>query len=124
VPATRKSTVRRIPRRVQQYLDHARRHGPEEILETAEFDEDLTDEEWGDLWQRMHRWTERYRWNEKTRKWEDKPAAKPIICEGCGEIIPPSQINNNGRRRKYHDNNGVCKQLAYRKRQAREASFR
>jgi len=118
-----RSKPRRIPRRVQQYLDHARRYGPEGILETAEEDEDLTDEEWEDLWHRMQNWASKYVWNAKTRKWEDKPAAKPVYCEGCGEVIPPEQINEGGRRRKYHDNNGVCKQLAYRKRQARNASF-
>lgn len=105
-----------VPRRVLSYLNHAKRNGPDCVLETAEEDEDLTDEEWEILWQRMTNWDLKYKWDPKTRKWIEKQAPKPILCEGCGEPIPPEQMVEGGRPRKFHDNNGRCKQLAYRKR--------
>jgi hypothetical protein len=111
--------VPRIPRAVQKYLDTARKYGPDQVLETAEEDEDLTDDEYNDLWYRMEAWNKKWKWNEKTRKWEEKKPPKPVICEGCGKEIPPEQMNEGGRKRRFHNNGNVCKQLAYRKRRAK-----
>lgn len=93
------------------------------ILETAEEDEDLTDADWEDLWQRMQRWQKEWAYGKEDGKgpirWYRKKPPKPVYCEGCGKEIPASQLNGGGRKRKYHDNGNVCKQLAYRKRRQR-----
>lgn len=109
----------RASRLVLKYLETARKHGPECILETAYEDEDLTDEEYFDLKDRLDRWMFKFKWVKEGGKfkWVEKAPPKPIICEGCGEPIPPEQNNPHGRKRKYHDNGNVCKQLAYRNRE-------
>lgn len=109
----------RATRAVQKYLDTARKFGPDCLLETAEEDTDLTDDEYYDLVARMAIWHKNWRWIPK-KGWEKKAPPKPVICEGCGEEIPISRMQVAGRKRLYHDNGGVCKQLAYRKRRAKE----
>jgi hypothetical protein len=109
----------RVPRAVQKYLDTARKYGPDCIIETAEEDEDLSDDDYYDLVARMERWNKNWRWEKG--KWVRKAAPKPVICEGCGEEIPIDQIQVGGRKRRYHDNGNVCKQLAYRKRRAKSS---
>jgi hypothetical protein len=103
---------------VQKYLNTARKYGPDQIIETAEEDFDLTDEEYTDLWNRMQRWNKTHKWEKG--KWVKRDAPKPVICEGCGEQIPVEQMNVGGRKRRFHDNNNKCKQLAYRNRRKAE----
>ena len=109
----------RAPRAVQKYLDVARKYGPDCILETAFDDDDMSDEDYYDLEARMNTWLQKWRWTPK-KGWERKADPKPVICEGCGEEIPLDQMSVGGRKRRYHDNNNKCKQLAYRKRRQRE----